>query len=415
MKRTSHILLLSLILLFVLPYSAYTQSIKDSVSVYYPKGVSQLDLRFRNNGERIGQFIERAVKYAEDSSYFVLRVDFHSESSPEGSVSLNKRLSHERGKEVTSYLTKFVSFVDSVVFVTSLDENWAFLRREVQDAHNFPSKAEVLEIIGSSLSHDEKEKRLKEVASGKPWQYMSQHFFPQMRRADVIITLGVVEPYSDVEILCFTEDNIIIEDNHLHFNIPPMRVDTLPLPPSVNRNWYIKSNLAGLGMLIANLAGEVDLGRGFSFALPIYYSAWNYFTSTVKFRTLAIQPELRYWFNRNYMGLYGGVHAGLGWYNIATGGQWRKQDKDGNTPAIGGGVSAGYRMPLGKRNPQWLLEITVGAGVYPIEYDVFHNYSNGTLNRTQNKTYIGIDQAAVNLVYKLPYSKKRGDSRRSVK
>ena len=147
MKRTSYILLLSFIILSCLPYTAYSQCVKDSVSVYYPKGSSKLNLKFRDNGVRMKQFIERTGKYAEDSSYFVLRVDFYSQASPEGKVSLNKRLSYERGKEITSFLAQFVSFVDSVVFVTSLDEDWAFLRREVREAHNFPCKEEVVSII----------------------------------------------------------------------------------------------------------------------------------------------------------------------------------------------------------------------------------------------------------------------------
>ncbi len=413
MKRTSYILLLSFIILLCLPYTAYSQCVKDSVSVYYPKGSSKLNLKFRDNGVRMKQFIERTGKYAEDSSYFVLRVDFYSQASPEGKVSLNKRLSYERGKEITSFLTQFVSFVDSVVFVTSLDEDWAFLRREVREAHNFPCKEEVVSIMESSLPDDEKEKQLKKVGGGKPWSLMLQKFFPQMRRADVVITLGIVEPYTNVEIAQLQGEEIFIEDDHLHFNMPELRVDTLPLPRKVSRNWYLKTNVAGLGMLVANLAGEVDLGRGFSFALPVYYSAWNYFTEDVKFRTFTIQPELRYWFVGKSKGLYGGIHAGLGWFNVATGGQWRKQDKDGKTPAIGGGVSAGYRVPLGKGNSRWMMEFSAGAGIYSAEYEVFHNYSNGTLNRTEKKTYIGLDQLAVNLIYKLPYTKRGNKGRGS--
>ena len=45
------------------------------------------------------------------------------------------------------------------------------------------------------------------------------------------------------------------------------------------RHLYVKTNSIGSGFLIANLAGEIDLGKHWSFALPVYYSACNYFTS----------------------------------------------------------------------------------------------------------------------------------------
>lgn len=65
-----------------------------------------------------------------------------------------------------------------------------------------------------------------------------------------------------------------------------------------NRKLTIKTNIAGLALLIGNAAVEVDLSRHLSFNLPVYYSALDYFKPTVKFRTLAVQPELRWNFGR---------------------------------------------------------------------------------------------------------------------
>lgn len=176
-----------------------------------------------------------------------------------------------------------------------------------------------------------------------------------------------------------------------------LHAELLPLPS--RRCWYLKTNLWGLGFLIANIHAEVDLGRGFSFALPVYYSAVDYFGETSKYRTFTLQPEFRYWFNGEYTSFYAAAHAGLGWYNF-TDGKWRIQDKDGKTPTIGGGVSAGYRLPIQKENPRWFVEFAVGAGVYPLHYDRFYNEKDGALESTRKETYFGIDQLAVNLVYK---------------
>lgn len=168
-------------------------------------------------------------------------------------------------------------------------------------------------------------------------------------------------------------------------------------PAAEERLWHLKSNLIGLGMLIVNIEGEVELSRHFSAALPIYYSGFNYFTSSVKFRTFSLFPEVRYRFS-GHDGWFVGAHLGLAFYNFATNGHLRTQDRDGNTPALGGGIAAGYRMPLGKGG-RWRLECSAGAGVYRLRYDKFVNEHKGRLVRTDSRTYWGLDRVAVSLVY----------------
>ena len=72
-------------------------------------------------------------------------------------------------------------------------------------------------------------------------------------------------------------------------------------------------------MLIGHIAVEMDLAKHWSFALPVYYSALNFFTSDMKFRTLCFQPEVRYWLDENNQGWFGGAHLGLAWFNYAKG------------------------------------------------------------------------------------------------
>lgn len=81
-------------------------------------------------------------------------------------------------------------------------------------------------------------------------------------------------------------------------------------------------------MAISNVAVEIDLSQKLSLNIPVYYSAWNYFSGTTKFRMLAAQPELRYWPTRDRR-LFAGVHFGVASYNLALGGKWRIQDHDG--------------------------------------------------------------------------------------
>lgn len=178
----------------------------------------------------------------------------------------------------------------------------------------------------------------------------------------------------------------------------------------MGRKLYVKTNALGLGLAIANAAVEIDLCKHWSLNLPVYYSAWDYFTETIKFRTLAVQPEIRYWFSEKNPvndGWYLGAHFGLAYYNIATDGEYRTQDHDGTSPALGGGLAVGYRMPISKNN-RWKMEFSIGAGAYKLHHDKFRNYHNGLLVNTEKKTYIGIDQASVSFSYTFDLKRKGG-------
>ncbi len=175
----------------------------------------------------------------------------------------------------------------------------------------------------------------------------------------------------------------------------------------IHPHWYIKANALGLGLAIANAAVEIDICRHWSFHLPVYYSAWDYFSSTIKFRTFTVQPEVRYWYSDRNDGWFTGAHFGLAYYNIATDGAYRTQDHDGKSPALGGGIAVGYRLPI-SRNHRWKMEFSIGAGAYRLHHDKFHNAPNGLLASTERKTYIGIDQASVSFCYTFDLKGKGG-------
>lgn len=160
---------------------------------------------------------------------------------------------------------------------------------------------------------------------------------------------------------------------------------------------YLKSNTVGLALLISNLHVEMDLAPHWSATLPLYYSAWDYFKHDLKFRTFKMQPELRYWIKDND-GLFVGAHLTMAYYNVAWKKDYRIQDKNRNTPAFGGGLSVGYRLPISKNN-RWKMEFALGAGGYDIHYDKFHNTRNGYMVETVKDTYWGIDQIAVTVAY----------------
>lgn len=158
---------------------------------------------------------------------------------------------------------------------------------------------------------------------------------------------------------------------------------------------------------MADIAAEIDLCRHLSFSLPVRYSGINYFKPTLKFRTVGYMPELRGWLRPGNDGFFAGAHFGMSWYNFAFDGASRYQDHAGDTPAIGGGLSIGYRLPVSK-NGRWKMEFALGAGVYRLNYDIFDNVPDGRLLSSVQKTWAGIDSAAISFAYMFNLGKKGG-------
>ena len=172
------------------------------------------------------------------------------------------------------------------------------------------------------------------------------------------------------------------------------------------RKFYVKTNAASWLLAISNLAIEADLAQHWSFSLPVSYAAWNYFSSSIKFRTLSFYPEMRYWASAENDGWFAGVHYGMAWYNFCIDKAYRTQDKGGHTPAVGGGATVGYRLPLSKNN-RWKMELSLGIGVYRLHQDKFLNKPNGAWCRTERKCYFGPDQLSLSFAYMFDMKKRR--------
>lgn len=169
---------------------------------------------------------------------------------------------------------------------------------------------------------------------------------------------------------------------------------------------YVKTNAVAWALLITNVEVETDLEPHLTVDLGMHCSAWNYFSSRCKYRVLSFYPSLRYWFDASNNGAFVGAHVGVASFNMAMNGDYRIQDHNGNSPAIGVGLSAGYRLPI-SRNGRWMAEACIGAGVYGLHYDKFHNEHNGLRTSTVEKTGICLDHASLSLCYMFDLKKRK--------
>lgn len=417
----------------------HAQQISDSLTVHFRSGYSSFDRGFNENGARLDEFIERIKSIQAASHLEISEVLFVASTSPEGSKKLNVNLAQKRASNLTSILRSQLVFADSLVHVRTNVGDWERLTLKVQNDPDVPGRDRALEILAME-DDSERKNALESLDGGKTWGYLLKTHFPDLRSFRVFISVGVENDELD--------ENIIVEPAPEVEDIPapviddePVKVDTMAVPavlpeepvaepepvvvpaepaaePVIEEDeWFrrltVKTNAPGLLLAIANAGVEIDIARHWSFTLPVYYSAWNYFKTTIKFRTFAFQPEFRYWISEKNDGFFAGAHFGLAYYNLAFDGAYRYQDHYRETPAVGGGLGLGYRLPISK-NRHWCMEFTVGAGVYANHYDIFHNTPDtkkGLMIRSVKETYWGLDQAAISFSYSFDLKKKKGGER----
>lgn len=377
-------------------------------------GTASFDPSYSNNRRALASISDLKLRLADPCENIeIVGIELRGNSSPDGSSQINRRLSARRLATLESALRSGTDIPDSIITRTESYIPWDELRARVA-ASDMPQKEEVIAIIDSEprmvpytygTTIDDRVKRLRRLDGGRAWSALKRDFFPAMRSATAHITTASRPIAEDTT---GSYNNSVSYNSHNSSNsydsYLPVVAEEIAAPaempaPFLSR-FYLKTNALGWAMLMSNITAEIDIRDHWSFQIPVYYSAMNYFTSTVKFRLFLLQPELRYWFSpttRND-GPFIGFHLAMSHFDFAFGGDHRYQDHNRRTPALGGGLSGGYRMPLG-HSRRWMLEFSGGIGLYHLHYDVFINKHNGRRIDVRRKNYLGLDQAAVSFVY----------------
>lgn len=387
-------------------------------------GSSRYEPSFRSNAERVSQFVERFSSLTDSLGVggkgmagVRPRVVFRATASPEGGATLNKRLSEERFHSARRALIEaglapdFFSPGNAVSDMVGIYPEKEFIEVVKTSFLKDDIKEDILTIMNDpATSYEEKIRTLRKEDEGRYWRALSEECLPKMRTFSAKVSVeesrvAIMEAATTIQSrdqLSLKEEGTIIERDSIPVLPAPLLHEGI-----LHNRMALKTNALGWGLLVANAGVEFGLSEHISVSVPIYYSGLNYFSERVKFRTLAVQPEVRWNFSR-MNGFFVGVHAATAFYNIALGGDYRYQDRSGNTPTIGGGMSVGYRLHF-KDNPRWGVEFVIGGGVYRFSYDRFVNEKNGPYVDTLDKTYVGPDNAAISVFYEFDLG--RGKSR----
>lgn len=155
----------------------------------------------------------------------------------------------------------------------------------------------------------------------------------------------------------------------------------------------LKTNVPFLAVALQNLSLEVQLHKHISLDFPVMWSIGD-IEREHGLRTIALQPEGRWWLKSVGEGHFFGLHAHAAWFNL----KWEEDRyQTGARPLVGAGISYGYKLPL---SAHWGAEFNIGAGYADMKYNTYYNIENGAQLDTRIRHYWGITRVGLSLVYR---------------
>ncbi len=381
-------------------------------------GQSVLDLSFNNNEARLTDVIAflKGVEQSRDSE--LTGVTFCGSASPEGSISINKRLSAERCHALERYVRKHVSLPDSIVTIKDGYIDWEKLASLVEQS-DMPHKHEALCIMreGEEFTFDRRgvlvdsrKKRMMDHYYGRTWQYMQRNFFGEIRNASVILVTTRQRETPKQE----PAPTPVVLPTKPRPDATPVvehtdEQDTIAADePKERKPFYmaVKTNMLYDALAVPNLGVEFYLGHRWSVAANWMYGWWNKNSRHRYWRVYGGDLTVRKWLGRqaqqkpltgHHLGLYGQVFT----FDFEWGGKGYMGGKPGGTlwerANYAAGIEYGYSLPLAHRLS---LDCTLGVGYWGGTYYEYTPLDGHYVwQATKKRHWVGPTNAEVSLVW----------------
>lgn len=160
----------------------------ESLVLYfdYPIGKDDIHPDFKNNRYEIDKIDRLFAPLRQKHFVSVRSIRVCGYSSPDGNYGNNERLAEARSRFFSIYLRSVYGIPRGLVEVSSVAEDWEGLV-DLLERDNPPYREAVLRVISRYGIFNGREKYLMELQGGYPYKDMLRHFFPRLRRIEVIV------------------------------------------------------------------------------------------------------------------------------------------------------------------------------------------------------------------------------------
>lgn len=377
----------------------------DTVKVYFYQGWSRISPALKDNRRALDSIVRIVQNYSRNPGF---RMQMTGWASPEGTLSFNLSLSHERAAVILDYIEERTGFVpdSATVSIGGSGADWAGLEAMMAADSSWRHSGRVLSIVrntplqvfrGGRLVGGRK-KALMDMDGGRVFNSLMSEVFPNLRKVDVLISYSPTVPMAQVPFLSTAPE------------VPapaPVPARELPQTPTVYR-MALKTNLLADIALMPSLEAEFLINRQWSVAAHGAVAWWSRDAAHKYYQIATIYPEARWWFSTKepWHGHYLGLFAGGSWYDLENGGRGYQ----GEAGFVG--ISYGYMFPISR---SLSFEVGLGAGYMFTRYEEYLPvpYMGGThyvYQQTSQMHYFGPLKVKFAFVWRLwdaDYNKRK--------
>lgn len=350
--RFRHILFVVIILLC--GTQAVCQEISDSLRIHFQQSKSLFNESVAGNSQFYGSLAD-LLEMAKRKDVEIVSITVYGAASPEGGIGYNKGLSKRRADRIASYIA---------------------------------------EVGGGRISPEVIAAQLKALDGGKPYRYMYNRLFPELRKAGVkvVAVYRVDDLVSDSRVLL---EATFVEPAEIHISTG---VDVMP--EAQKKPWYagIRTNMLYDALLVPNGGLDIYLGKNWSIDAYWMYAWWKSDRVHNYWRTYGGDVELRKWLGsaakrKPLTGHHIGAYAQIVTYDFELGGRGYLADRW----SYAAGVSYGYSLPVAKRLN---IDFSIGLGYMGGEYkEYLPQDGHYVWQSTKRRHWIGPTKAEISLVW----------------
>lgn len=341
--------------------------------VQFKKSSSDLILDFKGNREVLTHLVQKIVTIAKDKGYSMFGIRITGYASPEGSKSINKRLSQERAEVLKNYLIENTQLPMENFEVIVGGENWDGLRVMVESSE-MAHKAEVLEILANDQPDKDRKFLLKALPDGT-YYYLLQRFFSKLRGASSIQIFKLhpktqSAPIAEVVPATVVEVQPVVEVKDTVQEVPVSQEPLVVQQSSgcTSPTFGVSTNLVyWAAAIIPNIQLEYYFANRYSVTLEGVYRWFKDGRASHNNANMSyVSPELRFFLKEDasYLGHYFGAYGQYGEYDIKLGSLGRQ----GNYK--GGGLSYGFVFKF-NRLQHLYFDLGLSLGYGRMSYDCY--------------------------------------------
>ncbi len=174
-----------------------SRSLEGSAYIDFPVNKTEIYPDYRRNTAELGRIRATIDSVRGDRDVTITSVWLKGYASPESPYAHNKKLAIGRTESLKAYIQQLYSFDNGVIATDHEPEDWAGLRRYVEQSGELRHKDAILAIIDSGGDLDKKEWKIKK-SYPEDYRLLLRKCYPALRHTDYRIAY-TIRSYSDVQ------------------------------------------------------------------------------------------------------------------------------------------------------------------------------------------------------------------------